>query len=158
LSSVPDISVVVWSGVSGVSSVSGVAGIWSIGVVVCPLRISFGFTFKDTVTSVSRIVSTWIGRVDTTFVSRHGRVGRSVDTSIVNIAESSSIGIWVSAELGGVDHCGVRIGITLAKMVDTSVGVVDSIVYAIVSRVNWGSNGAVDLGDGISVVSVSVDS
>ena len=66
LSSVPDIAVVERSGVSIEASVSGVSSIWSVAIAVYPLGIGFGFsiTLENTVTSISRIVSTRIGRVD----------------------------------------------------------------------------------------------
>merc|ERR1711944_249528 len=83
----------------------------------------------------------------------NGVIDLGDDISIVSVGVDSRVVNSVA-----VDVLGIRIGITLAKMVDTSIGVVDSVVYSVVSRVDWGSNGAVDLWEGISVVSVSVDS
>merc|ERR1719415_484789 len=78
--------------------------------------------------------------------------GVSGQTSVSGVTSVSS-SVWVSS-ISVVDKLRVSFSLTLAKMVDSSVGVVDSVV----SRVDWGSNGAVDLWEGISVVSVSVDS
>jgi len=107
------------------------------------------------------MVDTSVGVVDSivyAIVSRvnwgsNGAVDLGDGISIVSVGVDSRVVNSVA-----VDVLGVRIGITLSKMVDTCIGVVDSVVYSVVSRVDWGSNGAVDLWKGISVVSIGENS
>merc|ERR1719230_2494926 len=147
---VPDITIIVGSGVSGESRVSSIASVWSISVIEHPLRISFCFTLAN-------MVDTRVGIVKSVVCSVVDWGGYIVvdfwDVSVVSIVVYSST----------IKVLGVSFGITLAKMVDTCISVVksvvDSIVYSVVGIIvdDWRSNSVVDLWN-VSVISVAVNS
>merc|ERR1712061_897577 len=104
--SVPHFAVGVWGGVSsvsGVSSISGISGgVWesSIGVVVvCELRVSFGFPLAKMVDSSIGVVKSVVDSWESIYVV--------------------SVGVYSSV----VDVLGISFSFTFAKVVDSSIGV-----------------------------------
>ena len=154
LSTVPDIAVGVRSSVSSQAVISSISGQWSVSVVVNPLRISFSFTFANGMNSSVGVVKS----VFECIVGYNWGSNGAVD-SVEDLWECISV-VSISVYSSIVDVLRISFSFAFANGVNSSIraekSVGNSVDYFVVN--NWGSYSFVDIWDGISIVSVGVNS